>query len=108
MHNYKTRAATKMNTITLPRVIARLPRVRANILTCQNIGTTLVKDFHGSLLNYKVHTGKLPRVPVYNNKPLIPIENVDPTNEPTINYRGVIMNVNEVFAPKEEYTNLSN
>ena len=60
MHNYKTRAATKEYTITLPRVIARLPRVQTTVPTCQNIGPVLFKNFHVSIINYKVHTGKLP------------------------------------------------
>ena len=102
LHNYNTRAATKMNTITPPRVIATLPRVRKPVPTCQNVGPALTKNFHGSIINYKVHTGKLPKVPVFNNKPTIHVEKVNTAEEPRINYRGVLLNVNEVFAPREK------
>ena len=58
MHNYKTRVATKKNTSTPPRVITRLPRVKMTVPTCQNIGPSPIKNFHGSIVNYKVNTGK--------------------------------------------------
>ena len=44
---------------------------------------------------------KPPKIPVFKNKPVIDPQPIIAPKEPTINYKGVIMNVNEIFKRPE-------